>query len=92
MFWGNGDSSKLTESELKTLNELRRLNETGHIVGLTAEQSEVAMKAVRFYAAVSATSGILAGVKNVGMWIGGFVLMWWAFRDAVVAFIKGAAG
>lgn len=92
MLWGNGDSSKLTEEEQKTLAELRRLVETGHIVGLTPEQTQIALSAVKFYAAISATTGVLSGVKNVSIWVGGMVMMWWAFRDTIIKFIKAAAG
>lgn len=92
MLWGNGDSSKLTADEQKTLAELRRLGETGHIVGLTPEQTQVALAAVKFYASVTATTGLLAGIKNVSVWVGGMAIAWWAFRDAVVEFIKKAAG
>ena len=91
MLWGNGDSSKLTDAERKTLADLRRLVETGHLVGLTPEQTQVVLSAVKFYASISATSGLLVGAKNVAIWVGGMIMMWWAFRDTVVELIKKAA-
>lgn len=92
MLWGIGDSSKLSPDEKKTLEELRRLSETGHIVGLTPEQSKMAIAAINFYAGVTATSGILAGARNVLMFIGSIFIMWWAAKDFVVEVIKKAAG
>jgi hypothetical protein len=92
MLWGVGDSSKLSAEEKRTLEELRRLSETGHIVGLTPEQSKVALAAINFYAGVTATSGLLAGARNVLMFIGSICLMWWAARDVIVEFIKKSAG
>lgn len=92
MLWGIGDSSKLSPEEKKTLEELRRLSETGHIVGLTPEQSKMAVSAINFYAGVTATTGFLAGARNVLMFIGSIVLMWWAAKDVVVEFIKKSVG
>jgi len=92
MFWGNGDSSKLTMEERKTLDELRRLVETGHLIGLTAEQSALALSAIRFYGAVTATTGVLAGFRNVLVWIGGGLAIWWATKDFIDAYIKSTIG
>jgi hypothetical protein len=92
MFWGKGDSSKLTPEERQVLEYLRRLEETGHIVALTPENTQVALAAVRFFAAVTATSGVLAGARNVMLWIGGLLVMFWTMRDTIVQFIKTAAG
>lgn len=92
MFWGGGDSSKLTMEERKTLEELRRLVETGHIIALTPEQATMAVSALKFYAAVTATSGMLAGMRNVFVWIGGALAIWWGFKDAINAYIKSQVG
>lgn len=92
MFWGNGDSSKLSEDERKTLDELRRLGETGHLVGLTPEQTAVALAAIKFYQSVTATTGLIAGARNVALFTGSLLLIWWSVRDAIVAFIKTNAG
>lgn len=92
MFWGNGDSSKLNDDERKTLAELRRLGETGHLIGLTPEQTAVALAAIKFYQSVTATTGLIAGARNVAMFIGSMLLIWWSVRDAVIAFIKSNAG
>lgn len=92
MLWGNGDTGKLTEKERETLHELRRMVETGHIIGLTPEQSQTVIAAIKFYAAVTATSGLLAGSRNVLVFLGSMLLMWWTAKDAVIEFIKKAAG
>ena len=92
MFWGNGDSSKLNEDERKTLDELRRLGETGHLIGLTPEQTAVALAAIKFYQSVTATTGLIAGARNVALFIGSLLLIWWSVRDAIVAFVKTHAG
>lgn len=91
MFWGNGDSSKLTQEERETLDQLRRLVESGHIVSLSAEQTKVALAAIQFYSTVTATTGLLVGARNVGYWIAGLVAFWWVSKDAVISFVKAIA-
>lgn len=92
MFWGSGDSSKLEAAEKKTLDALRRLDETGHIVGLTPDQAKVAIAAINFYASVTATTGLIAGARNVLLFLGSLCVMWWAVKDVAVNFIKASAG
>jgi hypothetical protein len=92
MFWGVGDSSKLQPEERQTLDALRRLGETGHIVGLTPEQTKVAIAAIQFYASVTATSGIIAGARNVLLFIGSICVMYWAVKDFAVQFVKTSVG
>lgn len=91
MFWGNGDSSKLTPDEKETLQQLQRLVETGHVVALSPEQSKVALDAIRFYGAVTATTGVLVGARNVAWWIAGLAVAVWAAPDAVKSFIQAIA-
>ena len=92
MLWGNGDTGRLTDRERETLADLRRLVETGHLVGLTPEQAQTVLSAIKFYAAISATSGLLAGSRNVLVFLGSILLMWWTAKDAIIEFIKKAAG
>jgi len=92
MFWGVGDTSKLAPEERQTLDALRRLGETGHIVGLTPDQTKVAIAAIQFYASVTATTGIIAGARNVLLFLGSLCVMWWAVKDIAVQFIKTSAG
>lgn len=88
MFWGRGDTSKLTEGERKTLNDLQRMVETGHIVGLTPEQSELALDAIKFYGSVRAGAGLVVGFRNVLVFVGGLLMIWWASNDAIIQFIR----
>lgn len=92
MFWGNGDSNKLSLEERKTLEELRKLVETGHLVALTPDQTVIALNAIKFYTAVTATSGLFAGVRNVLVWFGGALAIYWAIKDGLAAYIKSVIG
>lgn len=91
MFWGNGDSSKLSADERKTLDDLRRLGEVGYIVGLTPEQTVVALAAVNFYSKLTAATGLIAGARNVLLFIGSLFVMYWASQDVIVQIIKKIA-
>lgn len=90
MFWGRGDSSKLEEGQRQLLDDLRRLEETGHIVTTTPEQSRDALSAIRFFGMLTSATGLLAGMRNVSMWVGGALVAWWAVKEAVIEFIKKA--
>lgn len=89
MFWGRGDSSKLSVEEKAELEKLRRLAETGHIVTLSPEQTEIALAAIKLYGTVSATSGLLVGARNVCIWVAGLVMFFWTFKDSVTAILRG---
>lgn len=88
MFWGNGDSGKLGPQERAELERLRRLVESGHIVALSPEQTAIALAAIKFYGNISATTGVLAGTRNVSIWIAGMIAVWWTSKDAVVEFVR----
>lgn len=90
MFWGKGDTSKLDAAQKKTLEELRRLVETGHLIALTPEQSAVAVQAINFYASVQSASSLLVAARNILLFLGGIIVIWWAGHDAVVSFIQAA--
>lgn len=92
MFWGIGDSSKLSLEEKQHLEVLRRLQETGHIIGLTPDQVKVAVAAISFYSSLSATTGMLAGARNVLLFLGSLCVMYWAVKDVLVQFIKTSVG
>lgn len=91
MFWGKGDSSKLDPDQLQTLDDLRRLVETGHVIALTPEQSAVAVQAINFYASVQSASLLLVAARNILIFIGALIGMWWVGHDAVTSFIQAAA-
>jgi hypothetical protein len=88
MFWGKGDSSKLSPESRQVLERLRELEESGHIVALTPDQTQDALRAIKFYQSVTATTGMVAGMRNVSYWLAGMVVLWWTSKDAVVAFLK----
>jgi len=91
MFWGKGDSAKLTEEEKVTLDDLRRLAETGHIVGLSPEQTEVAVAAINSYAMVRSAWALVIGFRNALVIAAALLGFWWVGHDAVVAFIESVA-
>lgn len=92
MFWGKGDSARLTEEERVTLDDLRRLVETGHIIALSPEQSAMAVAAINFYAMVKSAAVLLTGLRNALVIAGALLGFWWLGHDAVVNFIQTVAG
>jgi len=92
MFWGKGDSSKLSDDQLHTLDDIRRLVETGHLIALSPDQSAVAVKAINFYAMIMSAMALLTGFRNAMLLAGGLLGIWWVGHDAVVEFIKTVAG
>lgn len=92
MFWGKGDSSKLTPDNKALLENLRALEENGYIIGLTPDESRVAMAAISFYSAVTATTGMLAGMRNVLLFLGSLCVIYWSTKDVLIQFIKSSAG
>lgn len=89
MFWGNGDSTKLTDEERVTLDHLRRMVETGHISALSPKESEIALAAIQFYGSWMASLRLLNSVKNVALLIGALLAIWWASQGAVAEWVKG---
>jgi hypothetical protein len=90
MFWGKGDSARLTDEERRTLDELRRLVETNHIIALSPEQVDLALAALRLYGGFSAATGVFAGARNTFLWIGSMLLIWWSIQDWAILFIRRA--
>lgn len=92
MFWGKGDTSKLDEEVKGTLDHLRRMEETGHIVALSPEQAQIALRAVAFYGQWETMLRLLMGIKNVALLIGALLAVYWATGDWLVATIREIAG
>jgi len=90
MFWGKGDTSKLDAAQRRTLEELRRLVETGHIIALSAEQSTVAVQAINFYAKVQSAVSLLEAIRNILLLVGAIIGIWWASHDFLIGFIQKA--
>lgn len=89
MFWGKGDSSRLEETETQTLSQLRRMVETGHIIALTPAESEVALRALRWYQMWESTFKIVASIRNTALLIGGMFTLWWVTEGRIIDFIIG---
>ena len=88
MFWGKGDSSKLDEETTQTLAHLRRMEETGHIVALTHEQTQVALRAVIFYGQWESILRFLTSVKNVALLVGALLGIYWVSEGWIVDRIR----
>lgn len=87
MFWGSGDTSKLLEEEKKTLFQLRRMAETGHIVALDPKQTAVAIRAIEFYSRFESVFRLMESFKNIAMIVGFVLAVYWATEGAVVTWI-----
>lgn len=92
MWWGNGDSSRLDESEKVTLSHLRRLVETGHVVSLEPRRADVAVRAVEFYDNWESVLKLLNSFKNIALLVGAILAIWWATEGWIVQFIQNASG
>lgn len=90
MFWGDGDTSRLGPAEQKTLQHLRRMGETGHIRGLSPKESEIALEAINFYATVRSARNFLVAMRNVLIFAGGLIAIWWAMQDGLVDILQRA--
>lgn len=92
MFWGRGDSSKLAETEKATLDHLRRLVETEHIVALDHEQALIALRAIEFYSQWESVLRLLNSIKNIGLLVGALLALYWATNGAIAAWVVEKAG
>ena len=88
MFWGKGDSSKLDEETTQTLAHLRRMEETGHIVALTHEQTQVALRAVIFYGQWESILRFLTSIKNVAILVGALLGIYWVSEGWIIDRIR----
>lgn len=88
MFWGKGDTSKLDEEAQSTLTHLRRMEETGHIVALTHEQTQVALRALTFYTRWEGALQLFTSLKNVALLVGALLAIYWATEGWVVTKIR----
>lgn len=88
MLWGSGDSSKLNDDERKTLDHLRRMVETGHIVALTPAESKLAQEALSWYGRFIGFGQIMQSLRNIGLLAGGLLAIWLASRGAIAEWIK----
>lgn len=92
MFWGKGDTSKLDPDVQGTLANLRRMEETGHIIALSPEQAQVAIRAVQFYGQWETLLNLLKGVKNTALLVGALLAVYWAMGDWFADAVRGIVG
>jgi len=92
MFLGKGDTSKLEDDEQRTLAHIRRMVETGHLVSLNAEQTEVALRAIDWYGQWESVFRLGKSLRNTLLLIGFFLGLWWATNEKIAAWIASAAG
>lgn len=89
MFLGKGDSSQLDEEEQKTLANLRRMIETGHIVALSPDQTKLALEMVDWFSQWRSVLRLGASMRNVGLLLAGLLSLWWAGKEQIIEFIRG---
>lgn len=96
MWWGRGDTSQLGEEEKRTLEHLRRLDETGHVTALDARQAEIAARAVEFYGQWESMFKVATSLKNVALLVGALLAIYWATEGWIVMkiteIVTGAGG
>lgn len=89
MFWGKGDTSQLDDGAAKTLSDLRRMEETGHIVALTPEQTEMVIRALGWYEMWESTFKLLGSVRNTALLLGFLLTIWVSTEGTILQAIKG---
>lgn len=92
MWWGRGDTSKLSDEEKVTLAHLRRFEETGHIRALDDKRSETAMRGVDFFAQWESTLRTITSLRNTLVMFGGIIAIWLTFKTQIIAFFTAAGG
>ena len=92
MFLGHGDTSKLEEDEQRTLAHLRRMVETGHLVTLNAEQTEVALRAIDWYGQWESVFRLGKSLRNTLMLVGFFLGIWWVSSEKIALFVEMMGG
>lgn len=88
MLFGRGDTSKLTPEERATLEQLRRMQETGHIVILEAEKTAVLLRMVDSYSRWESVFELGRSIRNTALLIAGLLAVWWATEGAITDFIR----
>jgi hypothetical protein len=57
--------------------------ETGHIRALSPKESEIALEAINFYATVRSTKNFVVALRNVLLFAGVMIGIWWAAQDGL---------
>ena len=92
MWWGRGDTSRLGEEEKLTLEHLRRLDETGHLTTLNAQQAAAAIRAVAFFGQWESVLRLMTSFKNVALLVGALLAIYWASEGWIISKIAEIAG
>lgn len=92
MFWGRGDTSRLGDREKETLDHLRRLVETNHIVALDNDEALAAVRAVEFYSQWESMLKLLNSMKNVALLVGALLAIYWATEGWFIEAVSSIAG
>lgn len=87
MFWGRGDTSRLNDEEKKTLNNLRRLVETEHIIAWDYDDAALILRAMNFYMRWESVFALAKSLKNVMLLFTFFIGAYWATEGAIVSWI-----
>ena len=88
LFWGKGDSSKLDDNTKATLDHLRRMEETRHIVALTPDMAHTAVRAVEFYQRWESVLAFGTGMKNVALLVGALLTIYWVTEGYIVEHLR----
>lgn len=89
MLTGNGDSSKLTQTELKTLAEIRRMVETKHIVALNPEQTEIVLEMIDWFVQWKSALRLANSIRNIALLLAGLLMIWWTSKEALAEWVRG---
>jgi len=89
MLWGNGDTSRLDGDQVKTLSDLRRMVETGHIISLTPDQSAAMLRALRWYEMWESSLKLLSSMRNTAILVGFLVTIWAVTEGTILEFLQG---
>lgn len=92
MFTGKGDSSKLTDGEKSVWDAISRLGETGHIVVLTPDQSNILLDVERAYRDWMAVWNVARSIRNTLLMVGGLLAIYWATQDWLQNWIRSIVG
>ena len=87
MFFGKGDSSKLTEEQAETLSHLRRMGETGHIVTRSPDQTESDIRALDNLAQWDSAFKVMRTLRNTGLLVTGLLATWWVAQEQIMRII-----
>lgn len=90
MFFGKGDSSQLTERERETFDHIRRLDETGHIIGLDHKTSESAIRGIDAWNNFEGFFQTVTSVRNIAILIAFILATYYGAEAFLLDWIREA--